>query len=90
MSYPAELPLPGARWCRYYVKPIGMTLRPPDYARGITPDMVIPIALNRHYTGTRAPVHPTPSFPFGNCYHWINNEITVRISVPKHGVEHAY
>ncbi|RPD57873.1 hypothetical protein L227DRAFT_602221 [Lentinus tigrinus ALCF2SS1-6] len=41
------LPVPGDRWCRYYVCPLGTTLRPPDEARGITSDMAIPIAPNK-------------------------------------------
>ncbi|KAI0690774.1 hypothetical protein C8T65DRAFT_671248 [Cerioporus squamosus] len=85
----AELPLPTSRWCRYDIKPIGTTLRPADDSRGFTPDMVIPIAENTAYTGERKPVRPTPSFPFHNCYHWIKNDMTVRVRVQKGGVDHA-
>ncbi len=80
--------MPDMRWCRYEVAPIGTTLRPPDEAQGITSDMVIPIAPNKHYTGGRRPLYPTPSFPFSNCYHWIMNSISVRIRVHEDGVEH--
>ena len=51
--------------------------------------MVIPIAENTHYTGERQPVRPTPAFPFHNCYHWIKNDVTVRVRVHKGGVDHA-
>ncbi|RPD57876.1 hypothetical protein L227DRAFT_529620 [Lentinus tigrinus ALCF2SS1-6] len=85
----AELPLPTSRWVRYDIKPIGSTLRPADESRGITSDMVIPIADNTRYTGERPPVRPTPSFPFHNCYHWIKNDTTVRVRVHKGGVDHA-
>ncbi len=80
--------MPNMRWCRYEVAPIGTTLRPSDETRSITPDMVIPIAPNKHYTGERRPLRPTPSFPFSNCYHWIMNNVTVRVRVREEGVEH--
>ncbi|RDX48702.1 hypothetical protein OH76DRAFT_1352070, partial [Lentinus brumalis] len=79
LQWPEELPMPNMRWCRYEVAPIGTTLRPSDETRSITPDMVIPIAPNKHYTGERRPLRPTPSFPFSNCYHWIMNNVTVRV-----------
>ncbi|RPD68996.1 hypothetical protein L226DRAFT_494851 [Lentinus tigrinus ALCF2SS1-7] len=82
------LPVPGDRWCRYYVCPLGTTLRPPDEARGITSDMAIPIAPNKGHTPERHPVHTTPSFPFSNCYHWFLNNVTVRVRIHGDGVEH--
>ncbi|RPD57887.1 hypothetical protein L226DRAFT_617110 [Lentinus tigrinus ALCF2SS1-7] len=82
------LPVPGDRWCRYSVSPIGTTLRPPDEARGITSDMVIPIAPNKGHTAERHPIHTTPSFPFSNCYHWVWNKVTVRVRIHGDGVEH--
>ncbi|KAI0697390.1 hypothetical protein C8T65DRAFT_662152 [Cerioporus squamosus] len=88
LQWPEELPMPDMRWCRYEVAPIGTTLRPPDETRGISSDMVIPIAPNQHCTGERRPVNPTPSFPFSNCYHWIMNSVTVRVRVHQDGVEH--
>ncbi|RPD68980.1 hypothetical protein L226DRAFT_435205, partial [Lentinus tigrinus ALCF2SS1-7] len=88
LEWPGELPMPGMRWCRYYVSPIGTTLRPPDESSGITSDMVVPIAPNKGHTPERQPIHPTPSFPFSNCYHWIFNDVTVRLRVHTEGVEH--
>ncbi|RPD57960.1 hypothetical protein L226DRAFT_440499, partial [Lentinus tigrinus ALCF2SS1-7] len=90
LEWPDELPMPGMRWCRYSVSPIGTTLRPPDEMQGITPDMVVPIAPNQGHDPERRPVHPTPSFPFSNCYHWIFNKISVRIRVHPEGVEHGH
>ncbi|RPD57888.1 hypothetical protein L227DRAFT_655176 [Lentinus tigrinus ALCF2SS1-6] len=83
-----ELPMPGIRWCRYSVCPIGTALRPPDEAQGITSDMVIPIAPNKGHTPERHPVQTTPSFPFSNCYHWFLNNVTVRVRIHGDGVEH--
>ncbi|RPD57914.1 hypothetical protein L226DRAFT_470105 [Lentinus tigrinus ALCF2SS1-7] len=88
LEWPEELPMPGMRWCRYDVCPIGTTLRPPDESRGITSDMVVPIAPNKGHTPDRHPVHTTPSFPFSNCYHWIFNSVSVRVRVHEDGVEH--
>lgn len=50
--------------------------------------MVVPIAPNTAYSRGGEPLHPTPSFPFPNCFHWIQNDMEVRIRVPKGGVEH--
>ena len=80
--------MPGMRWCRYSVSPIGTTLRPPDESQGITSDMVVPIAPNMGLTPDRQPIRPTPAFPFSNCYHWIFNDVTVRVRVYGDGVEH--
>ncbi|RPD57886.1 hypothetical protein L226DRAFT_563584 [Lentinus tigrinus ALCF2SS1-7] len=88
LEWPDELPMPDMRWCRYGVSPIGTMLRSVDETRGITPDMVIPIAPNKRCTGEHSPVHPTPAFPFSNCYHWALNHRGVRIRVHEDGVEH--
>ncbi len=85
---PEELPLPGMRWCRYSVEPIGATLRTPIQEQGITSDMVIPIAPNDSHPRGRIPVHPSPSFPFANCFHWIESNVTVRIRVQEDGFVH--
>ncbi|KAI0800131.1 hypothetical protein C8Q74DRAFT_1190978 [Fomes fomentarius] len=91
LSWPEELVQPKSRWCRFQVKPIGTTLRtlrPEDSSRGITSDMVVPIAPNTAHSRGGEPLHPTPSFPFSNCFHWIQNDMEVRVRVPKGGVEH--
>ncbi|KAI0697407.1 hypothetical protein C8T65DRAFT_813771 [Cerioporus squamosus] len=88
LLWPEELPLPGMRWCRYSVEPIGATLRTAIQEQGITSDMVIPIAPNVSHPRGRKAVHPTPSFPFANCFHWIESNVTVRIRVREDGFEH--
>ncbi|RPD57867.1 hypothetical protein L226DRAFT_472486, partial [Lentinus tigrinus ALCF2SS1-7] len=88
LEWPTELPMPHMRWCRYEVSPTGTTLRSVDETRCFTSDMVIPIAPNMRCTGEHRPVHPTPAFPFSNCYHWALNERIVRIRVHDDGVEH--
>ncbi|RPD57871.1 hypothetical protein L227DRAFT_551348, partial [Lentinus tigrinus ALCF2SS1-6] len=87
LEWVGELPMPGIRWCRYNISPIGTTLRSLEEARGITSDMVVPIAPNRGHTPERHPVHTTPSFPFSNCYHWAFNDVTVRMRVHGDGIE---
>ncbi|RPD57865.1 hypothetical protein L226DRAFT_472523 [Lentinus tigrinus ALCF2SS1-7] len=86
LEWPVELPMPGMRWCRYIVSPIGTALRPPDETRGITSDMVVPIAPNEGYNPERHSIRPTPSFPFLNCYHWAFNNVVVRVRVYGDGV----
>lgn len=41
--------------------------------------MVIPIFPNTHHPRGRPPIRPETPFPFPNCYHWIENDATVRI-----------
>ncbi|TFK91978.1 hypothetical protein K466DRAFT_481556 [Polyporus arcularius HHB13444] len=79
LVWPAELPLPRMRWCRYNIEVISTTLRKPDPEAGITADMVVPIAPNTSHPAGREPIHTTPPFPFPNCFHWINNHAAVRI-----------
>ncbi|KAI0697395.1 hypothetical protein C8T65DRAFT_743190 [Cerioporus squamosus] len=89
LGLPGELPLPGMRWCRYSIGPIGTTLRTPDPESGITADMVVPIAPNTAHARGLEPVRPLSPFPFSNCFHWIENDVMVRIRVlPQGGFEH--
>ncbi|KAJ8489066.1 hypothetical protein ONZ51_g3183 [Trametes cubensis] len=74
-----DLPFPTDFWYRYEISPIGTTPRPEDPAHGITADMVIPIFPNTHHPRDRPPIRPETPFPFPNCYHWIENDATVRI-----------
>ena len=77
--------MPGMRWCRYVVDPVGTTLRTPDPESGIEADMVVPIAPNTAHSRGLEPVRPKPAFPFGNCFHWFENDGMVRIRVPPAG-----
>ena len=77
LKQPQELTMPDSRWTRYGISPISTALCPPDGERGITSDMVAPIAPNT-FPGRRS-VRPTAPFPFSNCYHWIQNETFVRV-----------
>ncbi len=77
--------MPGMRWCRYTIEPIGTSLRNTVPESGITADMVVPIAPNTAHARGYEPVHPSSLFPFPNCYHWIDNDVVVRIRVPPCG-----
>ncbi|TFK84690.1 hypothetical protein K466DRAFT_496077, partial [Polyporus arcularius HHB13444] len=85
IEWPAELPMPNSRWCKYDINPIATTLRPADEDSGVTPDMVLPIHPNTKHAHGPEPVRPTPSFPFSNCYHWYFNTLRARIRVHKAG-----
>ena len=85
-----EFPSFEKTWCRYTVRPIGASLRTEDKDEGYTPDMVIPILPNTHYAKGRAPVRPRPSFPFPNCFHWIECELTVRVARLTSGATYDY
>ena len=76
------------RWCRYNIELIGPTLRTAIREEGITPDMVVPIAPNTFHPSGRKAVHTTPSFPFANCFHWIDTTATVRIRMREEDFEH--
>ncbi|KAI0326071.1 hypothetical protein GY45DRAFT_1356434 [Cubamyces sp. BRFM 1775] len=65
--------------CLYEVSPVGTTLRPEDPSHGITADMAIPIFPNTQHPRSRPPIQPKTPFPFPNCYHWIENDTTVRV-----------
>ena len=68
--------------------PIGTTLRPSKAESGITPDMVVPIAPNTQHARGYSPLHPTPFFPFPNCFHWIDNHMTIRVDNKPDFYEH--
>ncbi|KAI0645093.1 hypothetical protein C8Q79DRAFT_751798 [Trametes meyenii] len=74
-----DLPFPKSAWFRYEVSPIGTTLRPEEPERGITEDMAIPICPNERCLSGRLPVRTETPFPFGNCYHWVDTQATVRV-----------
>ncbi|KAI0629493.1 hypothetical protein C8Q77DRAFT_1140662 [Trametes polyzona] len=79
LDHANDLPLPTSQWFEFQVSPIGTTLHPEDPARGVTANMAIPISPNLHHPGGRAPVRTLTPFPFGNCYHWAENMLTVRV-----------
>ncbi|KAI8978347.1 hypothetical protein BD414DRAFT_495277 [Trametes punicea] len=74
-----DLPFPSSAWFRHLVSLIGTTLRPEEPDRGITSDMVVPIHPNLDRPQGRTPIKTETPFPFGNCYHWVDNSVTVRI-----------
>ncbi|KAI0774878.1 hypothetical protein BD413DRAFT_307579 [Trametes elegans] len=74
-----DLPFPTSEWFRFRSSPIASSLRPEDAERGITSDMVVPIHPNPDRPQGRAPIVTEPPFPFDNCYHWVNNTMTVRV-----------
>lgn len=74
-----DLPFPTSEWFRFRVSPIATALPPKDPKRGITPDMSIPIFPNENHPSGRAPIRTSAPFPFPNCYHWADSELTVRV-----------
>ncbi|KAI0350612.1 hypothetical protein OH77DRAFT_1412784 [Trametes cingulata] len=76
---PIELPWPNRPWYGYYALLVGPTLRPEDEAKAITSDMCIPIAPNTAHPTGRPPLVTEPSFPFSNCYHWVDSDTRIRI-----------
>ncbi|KAI0629589.1 hypothetical protein C8Q77DRAFT_1065621 [Trametes polyzona] len=79
LDVPVGLPMPGSVWFNYEVYQIGTTLRPPDPARGITPDMVLPIYPNTDNARGCEPFRTLSPFPFHNCYLWPDRSTVVRI-----------
>ncbi|KAI0774871.1 hypothetical protein BD413DRAFT_611862 [Trametes elegans] len=80
LSLPIDLPTPTYPWFRFEVSLIANTLRAEDVEQGVTSDMVIPIYPNTHHPNTpRQPIYTVPQFPFPNCYHWVRNDVCVRI-----------
>ncbi|KAH9889295.1 hypothetical protein C8Q73DRAFT_707024 [Cubamyces lactineus] len=82
LYYELALPFPNQPWYRFEVEPIATSLRPEDTARGITPDMCIPIFPNTTHPNGREPLQPQPEglFPYNNCYHWFEAKaVNVRI-----------
>ncbi|KAI0740897.1 hypothetical protein C8Q76DRAFT_791281 [Earliella scabrosa] len=84
---PHDLPFPDSLWCRYSVEPVATVLRLNEPARGLTPDMVMPIFPNTRYSKGREPISPETQFPFRNCFFWIDSAMTVRIPVRPDGYD---
>ncbi|KAJ8463624.1 hypothetical protein ONZ51_g10139 [Trametes cubensis] len=82
LVYELALPFPDQPWYRFEVQPIATSLRLEDKARGITPDMCIPIFPNNSHPSGREPLRPYPEglFPYSNCYHWFEAKaVNVRV-----------
>ena len=47
----------------------------------------MPISPNTQYLKSRSPVTPQPSFPFGNCFLWIDSTILLRVKVREEGYD---
>ena len=71
--------MPSNPWHGYAVKPVAPTLRVEDLPRGLTADMVVPIAPNNSHPNGRVPIHTKPAFPFSNCYFWYQYERMLRV-----------
>lgn len=78
---PEELPLPTSTSCRYSVNPVATSPRPADPSKGITADMIMPIHPNTQNLGERTPILSQPTFPYNNCFFWIESEMSVRVKV---------
>ncbi|TFK84700.1 hypothetical protein K466DRAFT_526956, partial [Polyporus arcularius HHB13444] len=87
LSMPMDLPSPASSWCRYGTDPVASTLRPADPRQGIAPDMVMPIAPNTQHLRGRPALTPQPSFPFNNCFFWMDSMILLRVKVRKEGYD---
>ncbi|KAI0711706.1 hypothetical protein C8Q76DRAFT_622893 [Earliella scabrosa] len=83
LEYPQDLAMPDSEWCRYRVSPIATTLRPAVLRQGIMPDMVIPIAPHTAPCPQRDCVVSTPTFPFTNCYFWLESRMFLRVRVSR-------
>ncbi|KAI0740970.1 hypothetical protein C8Q76DRAFT_608661 [Earliella scabrosa] len=83
------LPMPANPWHAYTVKPIAPTLRVENLSRGLTSDMVVPIAPNTSHPRGRAPIHTDTPFPFSNCYFWHEYELNLRVIARPEMFEHA-
>ncbi|KAI8971027.1 hypothetical protein BD414DRAFT_229546 [Trametes punicea] len=75
-----DLPFPDNAHFKYGAYIVGPGLRPAVPERCITSDMCVPIFPNvYHPSGSRAPVRPSPDFPFANCYHWNGTDMHVEV-----------
>ncbi|KAH9850697.1 hypothetical protein C2E23DRAFT_734202 [Lenzites betulinus] len=91
LDVPLGLPTLNCRWYRYDIGFIATSLRPENKKSGLTPDMVVPICPNTdHPSGPHESVEPTPSFPFSNCYHWVDSNMLVRIRRPEERFDHSH
>ncbi|KAL1945496.1 hypothetical protein VTO73DRAFT_2347 [Trametes versicolor] len=81
------LPFPDRPWYRFEARPIGPQLPPANEEEGYTPEMCIPIYPNTNHPTGRAPIRPRRPFPYGNCYHWNDNTIHIRVRARPEGFD---
>ncbi|KAH9846499.1 hypothetical protein C2E23DRAFT_743997 [Lenzites betulinus] len=82
------LTIPGPDYAafKYLVQVVGPRLRPEVPTRDLLPDMCAPIYPNtRHPLVDRAPLTPSPPFPFANCYHWFGPDVVMDVRVRNDG-----
>ena len=93
-----ELPFPQNADYKYDIYLVGPGLRPANDAECIPQDMCVPIFPTESDTSqptNRAPLRPTPSFPFSGCYHWLGKDTELEVRVkrgiydPKDGEVHV-
>ncbi|EIW54308.1 uncharacterized protein TRAVEDRAFT_85247, partial [Trametes versicolor FP-101664 SS1] len=82
-----DLPFPDKPWYRFRALPIGPHLLPPNEAKGYTSDMCIPIFPNMSHPTGRAPLPSERPFPYGNCYHWIDESVVIRVRARPEGFD---
>lgn len=82
-----DLPFPDKPWYRFRALPIGPHLPPPNEAKGYTSDMCIPIFPNMNHPTGRAPLPSERPFPYGNCYHWIDESVVIRVRARQEGFD---
>ncbi|KAL1945508.1 hypothetical protein VTO73DRAFT_2359 [Trametes versicolor] len=82
-----DLPFPDKPWYRFRALPIGPHLPPPNEAKGYTSDMCIPIFPNLNHPTGRAPLPSERPFPYGNCYHWIDESFVIRVRARPEGFD---
>lgn len=82
-----DLPFPDKPWYRFRALPIGSHLPPPNEAKGYTSDMCIPIFPNMSHPTGRAPLPSERPFPYGNCYHWIDESVDIRVRARPEGFD---
>lgn len=84
-----DLPFPNKPWYRYQAQPIAPHLPPANQAKGYTSEMCIPIFPNLNHPTNREPVRPERPLPYGNCYHWIDHTIEIRVRARPEGFDES-
>lgn len=82
-----DLPFPDKPWYRFRALPTGPHLPPPNEAKGYTSNMCIPTFPNLNHPNGRAPLPSERPFPYGNCYHWIDESVVIRVRARQEGFD---